>query len=39
MKRLLGLNSSEDIPDLTNHEISETNIKYEKCKIQLWNDM
>ena len=29
MKRLLGLNSSYDYPELTNHDISEGNIKYE----------
>ena len=27
MKRLSGLHSSEDIPEFTNHEILESNIK------------
>ena len=39
MKRLLILHSSEDITDLTNHDILESNIKCEKCTIQLYNDM
>ena len=30
-KRLSGLYSSEYIPNLTNHEISESNIKCEIC--------
>ena len=37
-KRLLVLYSGEDIASLTNHEISENNIKCETCTIQLWND-
>ena len=39
IKRLLGLNSSEDITDLTNNEKSESNIKCEHFTGQLWNDM
>ena len=38
-KRLLGLNSSEDIPELNNYDISESNIKCEECARQLWNYM
>ena len=38
-KSLLGLYSSGDIPNLTNQEISENNIKCEICTRQLWNDM
>ena len=38
-KSLLGIHSSEDIPNLTNHKISESNIKCEICTRQLWNDM
>ena len=37
-KRFLGLHSSEDIPDLTNYDISENSIKCEICTRQLWND-
>ena len=37
-KRLLRPYSREDIPNLTGHEISESNIKCEICTIQLWND-
>ena len=36
---LLGIYSSEDIPNLTNKEISEINIKCKICTRQLWNDM
>ena len=36
---MLGLYSSEDIPNFTNNEISESNIKCEICTRQLWNDM
>ena len=39
MKRLSGLHSSEDIPDFTNHKISESNIKCEKCTSQFLNDI
>ena len=38
-KSLLGLDSSEDIPNLTNDKISERNIKCDICTTQLWNDM
>ena len=34
---MLGLDSSEYIPDLTNHEISKSNIKCDICTTQLWN--
>ena len=36
-KILLGLYSSEDIPDFTNNEILEINIKYNIYNAQLWN--
>ena len=36
---LLVLYSSEYITELTNHEISEINIKFEERTRQLWNDM
>ena len=39
MKRLLGINSSEDITDLTHHEIPESNVKCEIFTRQIWNDM
>ena len=38
-KSLLGLDSSEDILNFTNHEISERNIKCDICIAQLWDDM
>ena len=38
-KSLFGLDSSEEIPNFTNNEISESNIKCEICTIQLWNVM
>ena len=38
-KRLLGIYSNEDIPSLTDHWISQRNIKFEICTRQLWNDM
>ena len=36
-KRLLGLHSSEVIPNLTNHKILKSNIKCGTCTRQLWN--
>ena len=38
-KKVLGLNSSDNYPELTNHQISEGNIKREECTGQLWNGM
>ena len=38
-KSLLGLNSSEDIPNFTNHEISESDIKCDKSIAELCNNM
>ena len=38
-KSLLGIYLSEDIPSLTDHEISERNIKCEICTRQQWNDI
>ena len=38
-KSLLGLYSSEDIPNLTNNEISDSNIKCETFIRQPWNDI
>ena len=38
-KSLLGLDSSEDIPNFTNHDISDINIKCEICTTQMQNDM
>ena len=38
-KRLLGLYSSEYIPDLTNHDISDSEIKCGICTRQLCNCM
>ena len=39
IKEVVGIYSSEEIPDLTNNEISESNIKCEISTRQLWNDM
>ena len=38
-KSLLVLDSSKDIPSLTNHGISESNIKLDSCITELWNVM
>ena len=38
-KNLLWLDSSEDIPNSTYHEISDSNIKCDIFTTQLWNDM
>ena len=38
-KILLVLDSSEDIPNFNNHEISESNIKFDVCTTQLCGDM
>ena len=38
-KSLLGLASGEEIPNFTNNEISDSNIKCNICTTQLWNDM
>ena len=38
-KRLMGLHSSENITDFTNYDISESNLKCEKCTRQMCNDM
>ena len=38
-KSLLVLDSSEEIPNFTNYEILEINIKCDICTTQLWNDM
>ena len=38
-KRFLELHNSEDIPDLTNYWMSDSNSKCEICTGQLWNYM
>ena len=38
-KSLLGLDSSEDIPNFTNHEITEINMKCDIYITEMWNDM
>ena len=38
-KSFLGQYSSEDIHNITNHEISDSNIKWDVSTTQLWNDM
>ena len=37
--RLLGIYSSEEIPNLINHEVSECNIKCKTFIRKLWNDI
>ena len=36
---MLGLDSSEEIPNFNNNEISERNIKYGIFTTQLWNNI
>ena len=36
---VLGFNLSEDIPNFTDYDISESNIRCEICIRELWNDM
>ena len=38
-KSLLGFNSSEEIPNFTNHDISERNMRCDICTRELWHDM
>ena len=38
-KMLFGIYSSGDIPKLTYHEISESNINCQICTIKMWNNM
>ena len=38
-KSLLGLDSSEDTPDFTNHEISKINMRRNIFIIDLWHGM
>ena len=38
-KYLLGLDSSEDIPNFTNHDIPESNMKVNICISELWKDI
>ena len=36
-KTFLGLDSSEDIPNFINHEVSESNMKCNSYTTELWN--
>ena len=36
---MLGFNSSEEITNLTNYDISDSKIRCEMCIKELWNDM
>ena len=38
-KSVLGLNSSEEIPNFTNHDISESNMRCDIYIRELWHDM
>ena len=38
-KSVLEFNSSEEIPNCTNHEISESNMRCDSCIIELWHEM
>ena len=38
-KSVLVFNSSEGITNLTNHDISDSNMRYEVCIKELWDDM
>ena len=38
-KGVLGFNLSEDIPNLTNHNISESNMRCEICIREMWHDI
>ena len=38
-KSVLGFNSSEEIPNFTNHDISESNMRCDICIIELCYDM
>ena len=38
-KSFLGLDSSEEIPNFTNHEIPESNMKCNICITELRNDI
>ena len=38
-KIMLGLDSSEEIPNFTNHEIPQRNIKCDIFTTQLWNNI
>ena len=38
-KSLLGLDSSEDIPNFTNNDIPGSNIRCGICIRELWNEM
>ena len=36
---MLGFNLSEEIPNFTNHDVSERNMRCEICIIEMWYDM
>ena len=38
-KSVLAFNSSEEIPNFINYDISERNMRCEICIRELWNDM
>ena len=38
-KSVLGFNSSEGITNLTNYNISDSNMRCEVCIKELWDDM
>ena len=38
-KSVLGFNSIEEIPNFTNYDISDSNMRCEMCIKELWHDM
>ena len=38
-KSVLGFNSTEEIPNFTNYDISDSNMRCEVCIKELWDDM
>ena len=38
-KSVLGFNSSEETPNFTNYDISDSNIRCEMCIKELWHNM
>ena len=36
---MLGFNSSEEIPNFTNYDISESSMRYDICIREMWHDM
>ena len=39
IQEFVRFNSSEEIPNFTNYDISESNMRCDICIKELWNDM